>query len=93
MNPGVTELAIINITVPDQMRQFVEERIGEGEFNTPSEYVRELIRTDQQRRAEHKLEAMLLRGQESPATEWTRKDAESIKEAVRVRLAAKQSTE
>ena len=37
---------------------------GNG-YSTPSEYVRELLRQDQNRRAEQKLEALLLEGLKS----------------------------
>ena len=83
-------MAIVNISLPDQMKQFIEERIGEGSYNTTSEYFRDLIREDQKRRAGDRLEAMLMRGLESPANEWTKDDTDHIKNAVRERLAAKQ---
>jgi antitoxin ParD1/3/4 len=83
-------MAIVNISLPDQMKQYIEERIGEGGYNTTSEYFRDLIREDQKRRAEERLEAMLLRGLESSASEWTKDDVDHIKNAVRERLAAKQ---
>ncbi|PYS86118.1 MAG: type II toxin-antitoxin system ParD family antitoxin [Acidobacteria bacterium] len=37
----------LNISLPDSMRQFVEEKISKGGYGTISEYVRELIRKDQ----------------------------------------------
>jgi antitoxin ParD1/3/4 len=83
-------MAIVNISLPDQMKQYVEERINEGGYNTTSEYFRDLIREDQKRRAEERLETLLLRGLESPASAWTKDDVDHIKKAVRERLAAKQ---
>jgi antitoxin ParD1/3/4 len=85
-------MAIVNISVPDQMKQYIEERIGEGGYNTTSEYFRDLVREDQKRRAEERLETLLLQGLESPASVWTKDDADHIKKAVRERLAAKQTT-
>jgi antitoxin ParD1/3/4 len=52
----------LNISLPQPLKNFVEERVKEGGFSPPSEYVRELLREDQQRRAEEKLEALLLEG-------------------------------
>ena len=50
----------MNISLPDSMRAFVNERLdGEG-YGTASEYVRELIRADQKFREENKLEKLLL---------------------------------
>ncbi len=83
-------MAIVNISLPDQMKQYIEERIGEGGYNTTSEYFRDLVRSDQKRQAEERLETLLLRGLESPVTKWTQDDVDHVKKAVRERLAAKQ---
>ena len=51
----------MNISLPDSMRTFIDETlVGDG-YGTASEYVRELIRADQKRREEQKLETLLLR--------------------------------
>lgn len=44
------------------MKEFVENQVQENGFSTPSEYIRSLVREDQKRRAEEKLEALLLEG-------------------------------
>jgi antitoxin ParD1/3/4 len=41
---------------------FVEERVKEGGYSTPSEYVGELLCEDQKRRIAERLEALLLEG-------------------------------
>ena len=84
-------MAIVNISLPDQMKRYIEERLSEGNYHTTSEYFRDLIREDQKRRAEERLEALLLEGLESPASKWTKDDVDQIKKAVRERLTAKQS--
>ncbi len=84
-------MAIVNISLPDKMKDYIEERIGEGGYHTTSEYFRDLVRDDQKKRAEEKLESMLLRGLESPASTWTKSDIDYIKNAVRERLADKQN--
>src|SRR4030095_11922858 len=52
----------LNISLPQPLKDFVEERVKEGGYSTPSEYVRGLLREDQKRRAEERLEALLLEG-------------------------------
>lgn len=54
-------MASMNVSLPDQLKQYVEEQVRNG-YSTPSEYVRELIRTDQKQRAKERLDAMLLDG-------------------------------
>ena len=55
----------MNISLPDVMKAFVEEQVQSGGFGTVSEYVRDLVRRDQNERAHAKLEALLLEGLES----------------------------
>ena len=55
----------MNISLPDTMKSFVEERLTSDGYGTASEYVRELIREDQKKREEEKLEKLLLSRLES----------------------------
>lgn len=50
----------MNISLPDSMRVFVEETLADDGYGSASEYVRELIRADQKRRNEKRLETLLL---------------------------------
>ena len=52
----------MNIALPESMKHFVQERVSEGGYNSVSEYVRELIRGDQKRKAEERIDALLLEG-------------------------------
>jgi antitoxin ParD1/3/4 len=52
----------MNISLPDELRDFVEEQVKRG-YGTSSEYVRELIRKDQDRL---RLRELLLVGAASP---------------------------
>lgn len=52
----------MNISLPDTLRSFVEERVNNSGYGNVSEYVRELIRADQKRQAEERLEILLLEG-------------------------------
>ena len=55
----------MNITLPEPMREFVEAQVESGSYGTASEYVRALIREDQKRKAQERLESLLLEGLES----------------------------
>ena len=54
-----------------------------------SEYIRELIRADEKRRAEERLEALLLEGLESEETELTRADLDGIRREALAQLKAR----
>ena len=51
----------MNVSLPEELKDYVEKQVKSG-YSTPSEYVRELIREDQKRRARAKLDALLLEG-------------------------------
>jgi len=55
----------MNISLPETMKTFVEERLTSDGYGTASEYVRELIREDQKKREQEKLEKLLLSRLES----------------------------
>ena len=56
---------IMNIALPESMKHYVQERVNEGEYSSVSEYVRELIRIDQKRKLEERIDALLLEGLDS----------------------------
>jgi antitoxin ParD1/3/4 len=49
----------LNISLPEALKQYVEGQVASGDWGTPSEYVRELIRQDKERRL-HTLEQDLI---------------------------------
>lgn len=55
----------MNISLPDSLKSFVDEQVARRGYGTSSEYVRELIRADQDRQ---RLRKLLLEGAASPAT-------------------------
>ncbi|MFB2838043.1 type II toxin-antitoxin system ParD family antitoxin [Floridanema evergladense] len=81
----------INISLPDAMRTYVEEQVANGGYSTVSEYFRELIRQDQKRKANERLEAMLLEGLDSgTATPMSDRDWSEIRQTVRQRITKRQ---
>ncbi len=75
----------MNISLPDQLKDFVDEQVGSGRFSSVSEYVRDLIRDDERRKAEEKLEALLMEGvQSGTPSDMTRQDWKNLRrEAVK----------
>ncbi len=52
-------MSTMNISLPDSLKSFVDEQVASRGYGTSSEYVRELIRNDQDRQ---QLRALLLEG-------------------------------
>lgn len=77
----------LNISLPESMRLFVENKIEAGGYGTISEYVRELIRADQ-RVENSRFEALIAEayasGQPSPLT---KSDIDEARRVVKQRIA------
>jgi antitoxin ParD1/3/4 len=56
-------MSTMNVSLPDEMRDFVERQVRAGSFSTSSEYIRALIRRDE---ARTQLRVLLHEGLESP---------------------------
>ena len=71
--------------IRDRLKDFVDNQVGSGRYSSVSEYVRDLIRDDEKRRAHDRLEALLIEGiQSGQPTEMTRQDWDDIRrEAVK----------
>jgi len=77
----------LNISLPESMRDFVEEQIRRGAYGTASEYIRSLIRADQRNQAQNELESLLLAGLESGDAEtMTQDDWDAIRRQLHRRL-------
>lgn len=71
----------MNVSLPDAMKSFVDQQVAERGYGTSSEYVRELIRKDQQRL---QLRGLLLQGGHSaPAGEANKAYFDGLRERVR----------
>lgn len=77
----------MNISLPEPLRQFVDGQIASGRYSSASEYVRELIREDEKRKAEECLDALLLEGLQGEEAELTREDWSAIRSEARARAA------
>ena len=71
-------MTTMNISVPDEMKAFVEAEMAQEGYASASEYLRALIRDAQKRRARQELEAKLLEGLQGSAVQVTRDDWDSI---------------
>lgn len=76
----------MNISLPEPLKEFVDNQIAEGRYSSVSEYIRELIRDDEKRKAEGRLESLLLEGLESEESELTREDFAAIRKEAMARL-------
>ena len=53
----------MNVSLPDELKHFVDTQVGQGSYGSTSEYVRDLIRQAQDR---ERLRSAILEGAASP---------------------------
>lgn len=76
----------MNISLPDSMKSFVDEQVSQRGYGTSSEYLRELIRRDQDR--QH-LRGLLLAGAAVPVVrEATPEYFNALRQQVRAKTRA-----
>jgi antitoxin ParD1/3/4 len=56
------EKATLTFSLPRTMKNFIEQKMREGRFSTPSEYIRSLIRDDQDMTGNSDVALLLRRG-------------------------------
>ena len=79
----------MNISLPEPLKQFVDGQISLGRYSSASEYVRELIRADEKRKAAEQLEAKLLEGLNSTESAFTAADWSAIRNEALARVQAR----
>ena len=82
----------MNISLPEPLKEFVDGQIALGRYSSASEYVRELIRADEKRKAEDRLEALLLEGLGDAQTELTPADWKMIRKEALAKVDARKKT-
>jgi antitoxin ParD1/3/4 len=52
----------MSFAIPEELREYVDERVGSGEYGNTSEYLRDLIRRDRQDQAAQRLRSLIADG-------------------------------
>ena len=61
----------MNISMSESLKAFVDTRVSEGGYSSVSEYMRELVRRDEEKAAEGRFVALIQEGLNSPKSPLT----------------------
>jgi antitoxin ParD1/3/4 len=82
----------MNISLPDPMKEYVDGQVSAGAYSSASEYVRELVRADQKRRAKDQLEQILLSAINSgDPINVTREMVEEVRQRLRAKASQRKT--
>ena len=81
-------MATMNVSLPDAMKAWVEDRSRSGRYSNASDYVRDLIRRDQDRAQKiAKMQALI---DEAAASGEGQRSMEQLEDEAQVRLSARE---
>lgn len=84
----------MNISLPASMKQWVEQQVEKGGFATVSEFFRQLLRAEQERRVQQQVDENLHAALNSgEATPMTSTDRQRIRQEGRKRINRKRKTQ
>jgi antitoxin ParD1/3/4 len=65
-------MAQMNISIPEKLKSWAEQRVAEGRYSSTSDYVRDLVRRDQEREEQaRRLQAAIDEGRASGISKRT----------------------
>lgn len=80
-------MTTMNVSLPDTLRDYIEQQVKIGGYGSSSEYIRDLIRQDQKQKAQEHLQTLLLEGLDSgEALPMSDRDWTEIRQAVQEKL-------
>ena len=80
-------MTTIHISLPDQMKEFVDEEMGEGGYRDHSDYFNALLQEQLKRKAERKLDGLLREVLATESSAVDQRDWEYIRGELENRLA------
>ena len=84
-------MSTVNISLPEELKAFVDTQVDNGSYESANDYLEALVREAQIRHARRALEAELVEGLRSEASDMTRQDWEDIRRDGEQRLAARKA--
>lgn len=84
-------MSTVHISLPEEIRAFIEAQMAAEGFSSASEYLLTLLREEQRRLAKKELGAKLLEGLQGAAVEMTPEDWDSIEREAQERIEREQA--
>jgi antitoxin ParD1/3/4 len=71
----------MSFALPESLRRYIDERVQSGHYGNTSEYLRDLVRKDQDDQAKKRLRALITDGLDSgPSRRLTRRSVADLRE-------------
>jgi antitoxin ParD1/3/4 len=81
----------LTITLPENLKAFVEDQVASGRYGTASDYIRGLLLEALERKGQEELEAKLLAALDEEPVEMGKEDWEQLRAQVRQAASERQA--
>jgi len=84
----------LNISLPKNLRKWVDDQVADGGYGSASEFFRDLVRRERDRKSHQleEIETKLLEGlQSGPATPMTKRDWHSLQDKIKKKSARRRA--
>ncbi len=69
----------MSFALPEAMREYIDDRVSSGQYGNTSEYIRDLVRRDQEEQARQRLRVLIEEGLASgPGRRRTKADGKAL---------------
>ena len=89
---NIMKIETMNISLPTPLKAYVQQRVKRDGYGNISEYMRELIRGDQKKKAKERLENLLLEGMDGPTSPMTKADWDEMHQRLNIAAAQKKQS-
>ena len=79
----------MNVSLPKELKQWVDNQVKAGGYGTASEYLRDVLRRARERQARRSIDEKLIEALESPSVEMNAKDWASIRRAAKAAVSVR----
>ncbi len=71
-------MTTMNISLTDELKEYIDNKVSSGRFSSASEYIRDLVRREEVKSAEDELRRELMLGMESGYVDYNKNDFEAF---------------
>ncbi len=86
------KLTSLHVSLPEDLKEFVQQEVAEGGYSTPSDFVRTVLREWRAQKLRLHLDATLLASLETPADEVTPEYLASLRREAEALISRKETS-
>jgi antitoxin ParD1/3/4 len=92
MEHTMPKLTSLNVSLPEDLKEFVRQEVAEGGYSTPSDFVRTVLRERRAKKLREPLDETLLASLKTPGEEVTPEYLASLRQEAKELISRKEAS-